>query len=231
MTWGFREREELVGARAVHLIDRPGGAPRPAVARAAGRDRSPVEYGPGGPGCLGLLRVARFVCRPCVAGAVRFGRIRFVRSFLLFPLSFLPSGFGALRKIRYFCSRSVTCVGKACTASERMKRKERDREATERRLLEAVGELVCESGFEQIGINALAARAGVSKVLVYRYFGSVDGLLAAYVRRHDFWFGLPDGVPTGPACLTFSSGCSASRWHACAATLRWRPALSLGAVV
>ena len=74
-----------------------------------------------------------------------------------------------------------------------MKRKERDREATERRLLEAVGELVCESGFEQIGINALAARAGVSKVLVYRYFGSVDGLLAAYVRRHDFWFGLPDG--------------------------------------
>ena len=81
-----------------------------------------------------------------------------------------------------------------------MKRTERNREATERRLLETVGELVCESGFEQIGINALAARAGVSKVLVYRYFGSVDGLLAAYVRRHDFWFGLPDGVPDR-ACL------------------------------
>lgn len=76
-----------------------------------------------------------------------------------------------------------------------MKRTERDREATERRLLEAVGQLVCESGFEHVGINALAARAGVSKVLVYRYFGSVDGLLAAYVRRYDFWFGLPEGVP------------------------------------
>lgn len=76
-----------------------------------------------------------------------------------------------------------------------MKYAERDREATELKLLEAVGAEVRASGFERVGINALAARAGVSKMLVYRYFGSLDGLLAAYVRRHDFWFNLPDELP------------------------------------
>lgn len=62
---------------------------------------------------------------------------------------------------------------------------ERDREATERRLVDTVGELVRENGFEKIGVNAVAARSGVSKILVYRYFGSVEGLLAAYIRRYD----------------------------------------------
>lgn len=81
---------------------------------------------------------------------------------------------------------------------------ERDREATERRLLETVGELVREKGFERIGVNAVAERAGVSKILIYRYFGSVDGLLAAYVRRNDFWLNLPQELPPReqlPACL------------------------------
>lgn len=72
---------------------------------------------------------------------------------------------------------------------------ERDREATERRLLETVGEMVAAEGFEQIGINAVAARAGVSKILIYRYFGSVEGLLAAYVRQHDFWLNFPLELP------------------------------------
>lgn len=72
---------------------------------------------------------------------------------------------------------------------------ERDREATEGRLLTAVGELIRESGFERIGVNAVAERAGVSKILIYRYFGSVDGLLAAYVRRNDFWLNLPIELP------------------------------------
>lgn len=64
---------------------------------------------------------------------------------------------------------------------------ERDREATERKLLDAVGQLAEEVGFENLGVNAVAARSGVSKILMYRYFGSLDGLVAEYVRRHDFW--------------------------------------------
>ena len=72
---------------------------------------------------------------------------------------------------------------------------ERDREATERRLVDTVGELIRENGFEKIGVNAVAARSGVSKILVYRYFGSVEGLLAAYIRRYDLWLNFPQDLP------------------------------------
>lgn len=74
-------------------------------------------------------------------------------------------------------------------------RTERDREATENALLEAVGGLVADQGFEKLGINAVAARAGVSKMLIYRYFDSLDGLIAAYIRKRDFWIGYRPELP------------------------------------
>lgn len=64
---------------------------------------------------------------------------------------------------------------------------ERDREATEKRLLDTIGQMIAENGFEKIGINAVSAQSGVSKILIYRYFNSIDGLIAAYIRKHDFW--------------------------------------------
>lgn len=72
---------------------------------------------------------------------------------------------------------------------------ERDREATEKRLLEALGALIRESGFERIGVNAVSARSGVSKILIYRYFGSIEGLMAAYIRRYDFWLNISAELP------------------------------------
>lgn len=72
---------------------------------------------------------------------------------------------------------------------------ERDREATERRLLESVGGIIRDEGFEKIGVNAVAARSGVSKILIYRYFGSLEGLLAAYIRQHDFWINFVPEIP------------------------------------
>lgn len=72
---------------------------------------------------------------------------------------------------------------------------ERDREATEKRLIDTIGILVAEEGFEKIGVNAVAARSGVSKILIYRYFGSVEGLMAAYIRQHDFWINFPLDFP------------------------------------
>lgn len=72
---------------------------------------------------------------------------------------------------------------------------ERDREATEKKLLDTIGEMIAENGFEKLGINAVANRSGVSKILIYRYFGSVEGLLAAYIRQHDFWINFPVGIP------------------------------------
>lgn len=69
----------------------------------------------------------------------------------------------------------------------------KNRKATEQQLLKAVDELVGESGFEKLGINVIASRAGVSKMLIYRYFDSLEGLIAAYIRQYDFWinFDLP----------------------------------------
>lgn len=72
---------------------------------------------------------------------------------------------------------------------------ERDREATEQRLLDTIGEMIAEIGFEKIGINAVATQSGVSKILIYRYFGSVEGLIAAYIKQHDFWINFPLDFP------------------------------------
>jgi AcrR family transcriptional regulator len=70
----------------------------------------------------------------------------------------------------------------------------RDRAETERRILLAVGETLAKGGFQALGVNAVAARAGVDKVLVYRYFGGLPELLAAYAERGDFWYAVDDLV-------------------------------------
>lgn len=62
----------------------------------------------------------------------------------------------------------------------------RDREATKRRLLEAVGQVLAERGYAGVGVNAVAKKAGVDKVLIYRYFSSFDGLLEAFALEKDF---------------------------------------------
>lgn len=65
--------------------------------------------------------------------------------------------------------------------------KERDRGQSEEKLIKAVGELIEEKGFENLGINQVAKKAGFSKNLIYRYFESLDGLVYAYMKKHDFW--------------------------------------------
>jgi len=72
---------------------------------------------------------------------------------------------------------------------------EKDRTATEKRLLETIGNMIAEKGFEKIGINAVSAQSGVSKILIYRYFGSLEGLMIAYIRQHDFWINFPRKMP------------------------------------
>ena len=50
----------------------------------------------------------------------------------------------------------------------------KDRELTEQRIFDAVGRIVESDGFEAVGINAVANESGLSKILIYRYFGSID---------------------------------------------------------
>lgn len=63
----------------------------------------------------------------------------------------------------------------------------KNREETERAILDAVTGLVAESGFSAVGVNAVAERAGVSKVLIYRYFGGFDQLIERWALGRNFW--------------------------------------------
>lgn len=63
----------------------------------------------------------------------------------------------------------------------------RDREATRTRLITAVGTLLAREGFKGLGVNAVAREAGVDKVLIYRYFGGLSELIAAFGREGNFW--------------------------------------------
>jgi len=61
----------------------------------------------------------------------------------------------------------------------------RDKERTKRAFIQAAIDLIREEGFENVGVNAIAARAGASKVLIYRYFGDVEGLFRAVAETLD----------------------------------------------
>jgi AcrR family transcriptional regulator len=63
----------------------------------------------------------------------------------------------------------------------------RDKQITSKRLISAVGSLLAKKGFKGIGINAVAREAGVDKVLIYRYFDGLPGLIAAFGKEGDFW--------------------------------------------
>ena len=65
--------------------------------------------------------------------------------------------------------------------------KNRDREATRTRLIEAVGTLLAREGFTRLGVNAIAREAGIDNVLIYRYFGGLPELIVAFGRDGNFW--------------------------------------------
>lgn len=65
----------------------------------------------------------------------------------------------------------------------------------------AVGQLLAEQPFSALNVEALARRAGYNKALVYRYFGGLEGVVAAYAATDDFLPGaeeLARGIPSVP---------------------------------
>lgn len=52
----------------------------------------------------------------------------------------------------------------------------------ERLMLEAAGEAFATHGFHGSAMDEIAAAAGITKPMLYRYFGSKEGLYAAYLR-------------------------------------------------
>jgi|SRR6185437_3195253 len=79
---------------------------------------------------------------------------------------------------------------------------ERDRETTRNKLMDAVERIALRDGFEACGVNAIAQEARVDKVLIYRYFGGVDGLLSSVIAERAAWPSrgtLDDGTSAGSA--------------------------------
>jgi AcrR family transcriptional regulator len=50
-------------------------------------------------------------------------------------------------------------------------------------ILHVAGQAFAEGGYERVSMDAIAGAAGISKPMLYAYFGSKEGLYAAYVER------------------------------------------------
>jgi AcrR family transcriptional regulator len=57
------------------------------------------------------------------------------------------------------------------------------RERREQQILEVAGAVFAGAGYHSASMDEIAERAGVSKPMLYAYFGSKEGLYLAYIRR------------------------------------------------
>jgi AcrR family transcriptional regulator len=69
-------------------------------------------------------------------------------------------------------------IASTTSSRRRMARAEREDE-----MLQAAGHAFATHGFHDASMDAIAAAAGISKPMLYNYFGSKQGLYAAYVER------------------------------------------------
>jgi AcrR family transcriptional regulator len=63
----------------------------------------------------------------------------------------------------------------------------KNKENTKRKLLDAVGAILKKDGFSGLGVNKVAKLSGVSKILIYRYFGDFNQMVRVYVVENNFW--------------------------------------------
>lgn len=71
----------------------------------------------------------------------------------------------------------------------------RNRLQTEEKILKAVETILLNDGFPAVGINAIARQAGCDKVLIYRYFDGLDGLLQAFAEITELWWQIDEVMP------------------------------------
>jgi AcrR family transcriptional regulator len=68
----------------------------------------------------------------------------------------------------------------------------KDKEQTKRRLIQAVGEIIKNDGFSNLKISRISKKAEVDRKLIYRYFGTLNHLIEAYVVENDYWMVFSD---------------------------------------
>ena len=63
------------------------------------------------------------------------------------------------------------------------------RDAVRERILRTASDLFYREGAHAVGVDLVVERAGVAKTSLYRYFGTKDDLIAAFLEREDeeFW--------------------------------------------
>ncbi|WP_461102590.1 TetR/AcrR family transcriptional regulator [Spirosoma koreense] len=70
-------------------------------------------------------------------------------------------------------------------------KKKRNRVQTYQRILLALQTVMARHGWHEVTVHMVAQEAQLSKVLIYRYFGSLDGLLQAYAQQGSVFAPLP----------------------------------------
>ncbi len=63
----------------------------------------------------------------------------------------------------------------------------REKSRTMDKLVDAVGSLLLKKGYTGINGLSIAKEAKVDSSLIYNYFGSVNKLIEAYIKKTDFW--------------------------------------------
>ena len=71
------------------------------------------------------------------------------------------------------------------------KTRPRDSAATKQHITDTAAHLLAEKGFTGLGVNAVAAAAGVDKQLIYYHFGGLDGVIRQLGAQLELWLGAP----------------------------------------
>lgn len=78
---------------------------------------------------------------------------------------------------------------------------EKNKDSTKLRLINAVSRIIEGDGFSKLGINRIARIAECDKVLIYRYFGDINGLLSEWAKENDYYISIYDSLQKNIAAI------------------------------
>lgn len=70
----------------------------------------------------------------------------------------------------------------------------RNKDQSKQKLIDAVSKIILRDGFKGIGVNAIAKEANLDKVLIYRYFEGLNGLLREFAKQKDFYINISNFI-------------------------------------
>lgn len=85
-------------------------------------------------------------------------------------------------------------------------------ESSREAFLQAFERLLSRNDATSPGVNTVAREAGLNKVLLYRYFGSWEGLLEAFAPRVNLWRDLLRDVEAGLASARWATPTEVMTW-------------------